>query len=293
MEALPAKQSGRYNPLNDFLFLKTMGEKGDEEQLLGFLNAVLDKSGKNRIASVEIIENRILTPEVLGDKLSILDVLAVLQDGSRINIEVQLRNDHNMEKRSLFYWSREFVNSLKEGQDYKELRRVIAINIINFELFNSEDFHTCYHLKEDNDGAFLTDALEIHFVDMEKWRNLSYKDIQGNPLHRWLVWLDPKSPLELVEEVIKMDTAIQKAQERQDYVLSYEDAQRIYNIRQKARWDYISATNYAREEGRKEGLEDGLKEGKEAVARKALAEGLSLEFVQKITGLDIETLEKL
>ena len=73
--------------------------------------------------------------------------------------------------------------------------------------------------------------------------------------------------------------------ERQDYVLSDEDAQRIYNIRQKARWDYISATNYARDEGRKE--------GKEAVARKALAEGATMEFVQKITGLDMETLEKL
>lgn len=36
----------RINPLNDFMFLKVMGEKGDEEQLLGFLNAVLERVGK-------------------------------------------------------------------------------------------------------------------------------------------------------------------------------------------------------------------------------------------------------
>jgi hypothetical protein len=30
----------RLNPLNDFLFLKVMGEKGDEVQLLAFINAV-------------------------------------------------------------------------------------------------------------------------------------------------------------------------------------------------------------------------------------------------------------
>jgi hypothetical protein len=44
----------RFNPLNDYLFLKVMGEKGDEPQLLGFLNAVLGRSGKKPIESVEI-----------------------------------------------------------------------------------------------------------------------------------------------------------------------------------------------------------------------------------------------
>jgi hypothetical protein len=34
----------RLNPLNDFLFYKIMGEKGDEVQLLGFLNAGATKA---------------------------------------------------------------------------------------------------------------------------------------------------------------------------------------------------------------------------------------------------------
>jgi hypothetical protein len=38
----------RLNPLNDYLFLKYMGEKGDEEQLLAFLNAVLHRTGKDK-----------------------------------------------------------------------------------------------------------------------------------------------------------------------------------------------------------------------------------------------------
>ncbi|MDR2468730.1 MAG: hypothetical protein LBD22_07205 [Spirochaetaceae bacterium] len=32
----------RLNPLNDYLFLKVMGEKGAEEQCLAFLNAVFE-----------------------------------------------------------------------------------------------------------------------------------------------------------------------------------------------------------------------------------------------------------
>ena len=44
---------------------------------------------------------------------------------------------------------------------------------------------------------------------------------------------------------------------------------------------------------RKEAWEDGLEEGREIIARNALTEGLAVEFIQKITGLSLETVEKL
>jgi predicted transposase/invertase (TIGR01784 family) len=42
-----------------------------------------------------------------------------------------------------------------------------------------------------------------------------------------------------------------------------------------------------------EGMEKGREEGREETARNALAEGLSIEIVQKITGLDMETVKSL
>ena len=49
-----------------------MGEKGDEKQLLGFLNAVLasdtERSGKEPIKSVEILENKALTADIINGK---------------------------------------------------------------------------------------------------------------------------------------------------------------------------------------------------------------------------------
>jgi predicted transposase/invertase (TIGR01784 family) len=93
----------RYDPLNDYLFYKIIGEKGDEFQLLGFINAVLGKTGDDCFSSVEIIENKYLSPKFVGDKASILDVRAVLQGKTKVNIEVQIRNQNNMDRRSLFY----------------------------------------------------------------------------------------------------------------------------------------------------------------------------------------------
>ena len=40
-------------------------------------------------------------------------------------------------------------------------------------------------------------------------------------------------------------------------------------------------------------FEEGQEDKQEEIARNALAEGVSIEFVKKITGLDMETIKKL
>ena len=302
MKYKPTKASERINPLNDFLFLKVMGEKGDEEQLLGFLNAVLGRNGADSFVSIEIIENKSLIADIAGGKSCNLDVRAVLQGGTKINAEVQIRNQYNMDKRSLFYWSREFAKSLEAGQNYNELPRVISINITGFEFMPSGNFHSCFHLKEDKEFTLLTDALEIHFIDMVKWRRQIGKDIVNNPLHRWLTWLDPGSSVEKAEEAVRMDTTIQKAKERQEYVLSDEEAVRLYENRQMAYWDNISANEYLREvqeearEAREEAEiahEKGLKERSMDIARKLKARGRPTDEIAEDTGLSSAIIEKL
>jgi len=85
METINNTFTERLNPLNDFLFFKVMGEKGNEVQLLGFLNAVLKQSGKKPIESVEILENQSFIKDIASGKSCILDVLAVLSDGTKVN----------------------------------------------------------------------------------------------------------------------------------------------------------------------------------------------------------------
>jgi len=270
----------RLNPLNDFLFLKTMGEKGDEEQLLGFLNAVLGRTGDNKLQSVEILENRIITPEILGDKTSILDVRAQTEGGTMVNIEVQLQNLGDMDRRSLFYWSREYSRQLKTGENYIELPNVISINIINFEYINSKNFHACFHLWEDTEkDIMLTDALEIHFIDMVKFRRLGYNTLEGskgfldNPLNRWLTFFEKNSPNELIEEILKMDVAIRKANDMIDIVTMDEAAYREYEAREKDMLNRNTFIYYYTREAKKE------------VARKMKADNLSISQIIEYTGL--------
>ena len=250
----------RLNPLNDYLFLKYMGEKGDEEQLLAFLNAVLQKTGKNGIVSVEIEENKTLTAEIIGDKCSILDLRATTKEGVKVNIEVQLRNTGNMDRRSLFYWSKEYVRGIEAGQDYGELPAVIAINIVNFDFIRVNEVHTVFHLWEDSHRELLlTDALEIHFINMVKFKQLKNCDIVNNRLHRWLAFFDKDTNDETLKKIIKMDTAIAKAQEKIAFVSVNKEALRDYQRREMALSDYTSGINYARREGKQEILSEIFK----------------------------------
>jgi predicted transposase/invertase (TIGR01784 family) len=211
-----------------------------------------------------------------------------------------------MDRRSLFYWSREYSKSLSAGQDYRELPNVVAVNIVDFEFMPSKDFHTTFHLWEDREkDLMLTEALEIHFVDMVKFRALREKDIKNDPLHRWLAWLNPDSPAELVREVVNMDDAIRRADEQISYVLQDKEALRAYEMRQMALSDLTSAVNYAREEGIKEGKEEGQKEGiKEGLqagmekgrmemARKMKAIGIPVKQIAAVSGLSPEQIKGL
>ena len=177
----------RLNPLNDFLFYKVMGEKGSELQLTGLLNAVLGSTGRKPIESLEILDDRTIVKDLLEGKSCVLDVLAVLEDGTAVNIEVQIRNEHNIGERSLFYWGRLYTQGLKEGQDYRNAPNVITVNIVDFDFPPGGNIHTCFRLREStNPSILLTSALEIHFVSIVKWRSETRKDIRNNDLHRWL-----------------------------------------------------------------------------------------------------------
>ncbi|NMA63168.1 MAG: Rpn family recombination-promoting nuclease/putative transposase [Syntrophomonadaceae bacterium] len=57
----------------------------------------------------------------LGNLISRPDIRAVTAAREQINIEAQLANQYNMEKRTLLYWSRMYTGQLQSEYDYREL----------------------------------------------------------------------------------------------------------------------------------------------------------------------------
>jgi predicted transposase/invertase (TIGR01784 family) len=74
----------------------------------------------------------------------------------------------------------------------------------------------------------------------------------------------------------------------------YDPKEEMEALREEA-WEYGLEAGLEKglEQGLEKGLEQGLEQGIMTVARNALAQGASIEFVQKITGLPLETIKQM
>ncbi|SHK48195.1 Rpn family recombination-promoting nuclease/putative transposase [Tepidibacter formicigenes] len=284
----------RFKPLNDFVFKKLFGENEVKDNLIAFLNSVLDKKDRERLVSVEILDNKDLTREMIDDKEGILDVRAKTKDGTQIDIEVQLTDEHNMEKRTLFYWSRLYSKELKKGQNYNKLNKVITINILDFKYLEIDKFHSKFHLWEDEIKDYmLTDLVEIHFIEIPKFRELPNKNLKEDKLQRWLTFFNQDISEEELKELIAMDADIKRAEKRLEYLSSDPKMREIYEAREKALHDRISRMENAMEKGIKKGKKIGEEKAKIDIAKKLILMDMDTEQILNATGLSKEDIDKL
>ena len=90
-----------------------------------------------------------------------------------------------------------------------------------------------------------------------------------------------------------MDSGIQRANERQEYVLSDEEAIRIYEAREKAEWDMLSREKRAARLGREEGFTLGREQNTLEIARRMKNAGRPFDEIAGFTGLTQEQIEGL
>lgn len=268
---------GLLDPKVDFVFKNIFGSKQHPKILISFLNAVLKPV--NKIIAVEVLGPD-LEKQFLEDKYSRLDIKARTSNEETINIEIQLKNEYNMIKRSLYYLSKMYEEQLKEGEDYSQLSRAICINILNFKYLKTEDFHTGYRFKEIESNIELTDVMEVHFIEIPK---LDKQQDAKDMLVAWTQFLqDPES-----EEVRHLEMNIEEIREAKDELvrLSHDPEQRqLYEMRAKILKDKVSALNEAERKG---AMNKAIE-----IAKKSLAI-LDNETIATLTGLSIDEIESL
>ncbi|WP_288009538.1 Rpn family recombination-promoting nuclease/putative transposase [Kyrpidia sp.] len=195
------------SPKVDFVFKRIFGAEENKDVLVNFLNAVFEDSGEPLVADVEIL-NPFLDKEALTDKLAVLDVKARTESGTLIDVEIQLWNHRDMEKRTLYYWAKLFESQLKEGESYFKLHKAVTINVVDFKYIETDRYHSTFHLREDTTGILLTDLAEIHFIELPKLRERSVG--LERRLVRWMLFFTAKTK-EQLEGLAMGDPAIRKA----------------------------------------------------------------------------------
>lgn len=276
----------------DFAFKALFGTHGNESILAAFLNAALRLPNNKKITEVTLLDPQ-FNKENTEDKKSILDVHAQLEDGSRVNVEIQVNNKHDMEKRTLYYWSRMYTSQMKEGMDYGELCRTITINIVDFRYFpHTPGYHSIFQLYESEEKFLLTDTLEIHFMELPKllikWRRGEVNP-RENQLVRWLLLLEASEDEEItqvLEEIaMQEDQTLKKAIDEWERVSQDPEVLLAYEARRKTLLDEKSALRRAEKQGEKRGI---LK-----VALGMIQKGIDNETIAELTELTQEEIEQL
>ncbi|KWX69504.1 hypothetical protein AMQ84_31515 [Paenibacillus riograndensis] len=93
------------DPRNDFLFKRIFGSEENRDVLLAFLNKTFIEADRPPLTEI-ILLNPYTEKDAPRDKQSILDIRGKTADGELINVEMQLFNKYDTEKRTLFYWSK-------------------------------------------------------------------------------------------------------------------------------------------------------------------------------------------
>ena len=97
-------QAHRISPMNDVLFKFIFGKDERKQITLDFLNAVLEESLGHVIKDLTFRPTEQI-PQNDGGKLTRLDVACELDTGEFVDVEVQVINYQNMQRRTLYYWS--------------------------------------------------------------------------------------------------------------------------------------------------------------------------------------------
>ena len=264
--------SKRLSPLNDLIFKVVFGRDTNECKtiLTSLLNDILKLEGKDKIEKITY-KNPFNIQEFDESKLSILDIKVETGNKENINIEVQVKNDVDFRKRTLYYWSELYVSTLEKGQAYSNLKKTIAINILDFKLLNdNKAYHNEYAIINKKDHTILLDDLEIHFIELPK---VDADILEVDAENNWLLFFKKSDDDGVIEKLMERSETIKMAVEMLEVASTDDIVRQKYLDIEKGRRDYASRIENAEKRGKKLGEKLGEKRGKE------LGEKLGIELV--------------
>ena len=267
------------------------------------------------------------------DKFNRVDIKAKNSKGEIIIVEVQLTRQLYYLQRMLYGVSKAITEHIQIGNKYDQVKKVYSINILYFDLGQGSDYlyhgktiftgvHTGDQLKVNTKEAneIRMTVPENVFPEYYIIRVNEFNDVATTPIEEWLDYLknnhikDNTSTPGLQEARKKLLYMTMSDSDRRAYDAHMDDIMVQNDVLDTAKMEgHAEGLEEGRAEGRAEGLEEGraagLEEGRaegraegleEGVQKKALevaknlkSMGLSIQDIQRVTGLSKDEIESL
>lgn len=282
---------------SDIIFKAVFSRPGNEDVLKALLEAILD---------IEIKEVTVQNPELPVDffdnKAGVMDIKVAINDDTVCGIEMQVKNLGDIDSRSTYYMSKTLSSEIKRGDDFKKVKKSIAINFLDFEFYQRNSYRSIAHMKfektkeeeyidlgYEKEDEIATKDLEMHFIEIPKFVKKLPKP--RTKLEQWLYLIAGREEmLEGIEERVK---EIEKAVDTLEQLSMDKQAWNLYESRDMAKRDYNTGMRNAEERGLNRGLAEGLNKGIKKgekknsieIAKKMLKENMAESQIIRLTGL--------
>ena len=299
----------------DWAIKKLLRSKANFDVLEGFLSELLEEDIKIR----NILESE-GNKETADDKFNKVDLLIENSKGEIIIIEVQVEDQLDYIQRLIYGTAKAITEYIKESMSYSEIKKVISISILYFDLGQGDDY--IYHGITRLTGIHSHEDLKLSKKQQEEFqKSQAYKlfpeyylikvnqfnDLAKDTLDEWVYFLKNETikdnftakGLKAAKEKLDVMKLSKEEQVSYKYYLeSLHDRASFYEStfvqgEKKGRKEGIKeGIKEGMEEGIKEGMEKGIKQEKKETARNMIKFGMKIEDIAKITGLTVSEIEE-
>ena len=246
---------------------------------------------EEEITEIDLEQNPILEKNIKDEKIGILDIRAKLNNNTNCNVEIQLVDQKNIEKRALYYWSKMYIESIKAGHDYSELEKGVVILIVDFELKKLKDVDhwiTEWELRgKDYTNKILTPVEKIVILELPKFKKYKNKT-QNQKLKNWVEFIiNPEKKMQGESK------EIEKARRVLEEMSQDKNERYLAELRQKYIMDQKAIEDAGYDKGYDSGTIEGKRKEKLEIARKLKRMNVDIQTIVESTGLTKAEVEKL
>ena len=247
---------------DDYIFKRVFAYKGNESVLKDFLEALL---------KIEIKGIKITNPEIIpyekGEKRGLLDIKAEINDGTMLDVEMQMKNERNTEERATEYMGKMISEQLQVGEDYQNLKKSIVIFITNYNFLKRNSYHSVGKMKfdktiedeyvnmgYDEEDELASKYIEVHYIELPKFKKKELSKF--TKLDQWMcIFTQNKEGIMLAE---KENKEIKRAINTLDFLSKDPKERERHNSIVMAEYNrLVSEHNFFND-----GLEKGMKKRK-------------------------------
>ena len=152
---------------NDFWFKRFISSLKNKKVVIKSLEKIL----KRNIKDIKVVVEKVTKKEIKEEKLCRFDAYIEIDDDEIVIIEMQNKEEKDMQDRIITYMGKVEKETLEKGQTYSKKKKISAILFTNYKLYKEGDIYEVTKLIRSFEAKIFSDKLNIYNIDLKNYSN--------------------------------------------------------------------------------------------------------------------------